>query len=339
MRFIKDSFTRKKVLHRKMSAIFLLGLLTLTLFSAGCQKTDMTENEPDLLLGFSQIGSESAWRIGNTNDIKEQAEKYGIGLMFDNANQKQENQIAAIRRFIAYKVDVIAFSPIVEDGWDNVLTEAKNAGIPVILVDRDISSEQEDLAACLIGADFYNEGKMAGEYLIRKADALGLKQVNIVEITGTDNSTPMRQRQAGFADAIKDDKRMNILESTDGDFLKSRGAECMRSLLEKYGDDIDVVYSHNDEMTLGALPEIEEAGYKPGSDIVIISIDGGQEAINVLKEGRINCVVECTPKLGKEVMETALKLKNGEDVDTVIHPEERIFSDEQDLTNLEPRGY
>ena len=306
---------------------------------SACRKNNTKQEEQDLLLGFSQIGSESAWRIGNTNDIEKQAEKYGVGLMFENANQKQENQIDAIRRFIAYKVDIIAFSPIVEEGWDNVLTEAKEAGIPVILVDRDISSDKEGLTTCLIGADFYKEGVMAGEYLIRKADALGLDTVNIVEITGTDNSTPMRQRQAGFADAIASDSRMHVLESIDGDFLKSRGAECMRSLLEKYGDQIDVVYSHNDEMTLGAIPEIEKAGFVPGEDMIIISVDGGQDAIDVLKQGKINCVVECTPKLGKEVMETAIKLKNGETVDKVIHPEERIFSDEQDLSNLEPRGY
>lgn len=319
--------------------ITLVSCFSLVFSSFACNKNTESTDEPTLLLGFSQIGSESAWRIGNTKDIEDAAEKYGVSLMFEDANQKQENQIAAIRRFIAYKVDVIAFSPIVEEGWDNVLTEAKDAGIPVILVDRDINSEKKDLTACLIGADFYNEGVMAGEYLIRKADALGLDSVNIVEITGTDNSTPMRQRQAGFADAIAGDERMHILESVDGDFLKSRGAECMRYLLGKYGDRIDVVYSHNDEMTLGALPEIEKAGYVPGQDMVIISIDGGQDAINVLKEGKINCVVECTPKLGKEVMETALKLKNGETVDPVIHPEERIFSDEQDLSQIEPRGY
>ena len=324
----------------KSKAWILLAAITcLTLGLLACRKNNTKQEEQDLLLGFSQIGSESAWRIGNTNDIEKQAEKYGVGLMFENANQKQENQIDAIRRFIAYKVDVIAFSPIVEEGWDNVLTEAKEAGIPVILVDRDISSDKEGLTTCLIGADFYKEGVMAGEYLIRKADALGLDTVNIVEITGTDNSTPMRQRQAGFADAIASDSRMHVLESIDGDFLKSRGAECMKSLLEKYGDQIDVVYSHNDEMTLGAIPEIEKAGFVPGKDMIIISVDGGQDAIDVLKQGKINCVVECTPKLGKEVMETAIKLKNGETVDKVIHPEERIFSDEQDLSNLEPRGY
>lgn len=319
---------------RKIISVLLLGAMLV-----GCGQNAEQSRQPRLLMGVSQIGSESAWRIGNTRDIEEEAKKSDISLMLENANQKQENQIAAIRRFIAYKVDVIAFSPIVEDGWDNVLMEAKSAGIPVILVDRDISTNQQGLTDCVIGADFYKEGVMAAEYLIRKADTLHMEQVNIVEITGTENSTPMRERQAGFMDTIASDKRMNVLQSIDGDFLTSRGAECMRSLLDTYGDRIDALYSHNDEMTLGALPEIEKAGFKPGEDIIIMSIDGGQEAINVLKEGKINCVVECTPKLGKQLMETALKLKAGESVDAEIHPDEQVFTDEQDLSDLAPRGY
>ena len=319
--------------------LFIVSILTIASALSACGEKEDRQREPDLLLGFSQVGSESAWRVGNTNDIMKKAEEYKISLMFEDAKQKQENQIAAIRRFIAYKVDVIAFSPIVEDGWDNVLLEAKNAGIPVILVDRDIHTEEEGLTTCLIGADFYQEGVKAGEYLIRKADSLGLDRVNIVEITGTVNSTPMRQRQAGFADAIAGDERMHVLESIDGDFIKSRGAECMKMFLEEYGDEIDVVYSHNDEMTLGAIPVIEEAGLVPGKDIVVISIDGGQDAIDVLKQGKINCIVECTPRLGKEVMETVIRLKNGETVEKTIHPDEAVFSDEQDLTKLGPRGY
>ena len=322
--------------HRQR--LLLILCIVITAIAAGCGKHE-DGSDSRLVLGFSQIGSESAWRIGNTKDIEEQAAEYGIGLMLENANQKQENQIAAIRRFIAYQVDVIAFSPVVEEGWDNVLKEAKDAGIPVILVDRTVNTKEEGLATCLIGADFYREGVMAAEYLIRKADKLGLTQVNIVEIAGTENSTPMRKRQEGFMDTIANDPRMNVLESVDGDFLKSRGAECMKYFLEKYGDTIDVVYSHNDEMTIGAIPEIEKAGLKPGSDMIIISIDGGQEAIDVLKEGKINCIVECTPKLGKELMETALKLKNGESVEAEIHPVEQVFSDESDVSQIAPRGY
>lgn len=326
-------------LKRILGAGALFTVLTLTTLCSGCASKEEPSKGQQLLLGFSQLGTESAWRSGNTEDIEKKAELNGVSLMLENANRKQENQIAAIRRFIAYQVDVIAFSPIVEEGWDNVLIEAKEAGIPVILVDRDITTEDDSLISCHIGADFYNEGVMAAEYLIRKADSLGMESVRIVEITGTEDSTPMRQRQAGFMDTIHGDPRMKVLESINGDFLKSRGAECMRYLLEKYGDDIDAVYSHNDEMTLGALPKIEDAGFAPGEDMIIISIDGGQEAINVLKEGKINCVVECTPMLGQELMDTAKKLKAGEPVDAVIHPQEQFFSDEQDLSDIAPRGY
>ena len=296
-------------------------------------------SEPSLVLGFSQLGSESSFRIGNTRDIEEKAPQYGISLMMDNANQKQENQINAIRRFIAYRVDVIAFSPIVEEGWDNVLQEARQAGIPVILVDRTIQTEDSSLYVSQIGADFYQEGVLAAQYLIRKADALGMKTLRIAEITGTENSTPMKQRHDGFWDTVAGDPRMVLLESVNGDFLRSRGAECMRSLLEAYGDRIDVVFSHNDEMTMGALPEIEQAGYTPGKDLILISIDGGQEAIDLLKEGKINCIVECTPMLGSLLMETAKAVKEGKTVERVIHPVERVFSDGDDLRDLPPRGY
>ena len=322
----------------KRWAAGLLALM-LTLGLSGCARKREAAEEPKLLLGFSQLGSESAFRIGETKNTEEKAAEYGISLMMENANQKQENQIAAIRSFIAYRVDVIAFSPIVEESWDNVLTEAKSAGIPVVLVDRAIQTSDESLYASMIGSDFYQEGVMAAEYLIRKADQMKKDEIRIVEIRGTENSTPMKQRHAGFLDTIAGDSRMRLLDSVDGDFLRSRGAECMRELLAKYGDQIDVVFSHNDEMTIGALPEIEAAGFEPGKDVVLISIDGGQEAINILKAGKINCIVECTPLLGDILMETALKLKAGERVERVIHPTERVFSDEEDLSRLEPRGY
>ena len=316
----------------------LIALLLCCAMLCGCQEKPKAE-EPNLVLGFSQLGSESSFRIGNTKDIEDKAKEYGVSLMMDNANQKQENQINAIRRFIAYRVDVIAFSPIVEEGWDNVLTEAKQAGIPVILVDRTVKTADDSLYISQIGADFYREGVMAAEYLKKKADELGKDKLRIVEITGTENSTPMKQRHEGFWDTVAGDSRMELLESVNGDFLRSRGAECIRYLLEKYGNQIDVIFSHNDEMTLGALPEIERTGYTPGKDMILISIDGGQEAIDLLKEGKINCIVECTPMLGSLLMETAQAVKEGKSVDRVIHPVERAFSSDEDLSALPPRGY
>lgn len=293
-----------------------------------------------LVVGFSQLGSESGWRIGNTASMERAAKRWGFGLMLENANQRQDKQIAAIRSFIAYQVDVIVFSPIVETGWENVLNEARSAGIPVILMDRMVAVSDDDLYTAYIGADFLAEGRRAGEYLLRKADAMGADRLRVVEITGTEDSTPMRDRQQGFREAVAGDGRVEILESVSGDFLRSKGEECMRYLLERYGaDGIDVVYSHNDEMTLGALKVLEAAGVAPGKDIVLISVDGQQEAMDALRQGRINCIAECTPNLGEDVMAMVDALSKGRQIPKRNHPEETVFTEFDDLSNIAPRGY
>ena len=319
----------------------LCAIMLALLMLAGCRSPKRQEDERRaVVVGFSQLGSESAWRIGNTRSIEKAAAAHGYGLMLDNANQKQEKQISAIRSFIAYQVDVIVFSPIVETGWENVLTEARNAGIPVILMDRMIDAADTSLYTAYIGADFLAEGRRAGEYLIQKADALQAEHLKVVEISGTIDSTPMRERQQGFMSAIDGDARFEVLESVSGDFLRSKGAECMRWLLDKYGaDGIDVLYSHNDSMTLGALEVLEAAGISPGRDIIIISVDGEQAAVDALREGRVNCIVECTPDLGEPVMSMVGALTRGETIPKTMHPQETAFTDFNDLSGLAPRGY
>ncbi len=316
-------------------------LLSLCLALTACQSTaPAASSPPAVVVGFSQLGSESGWRIGNTASMEQAAKRWGFGLMLDNANQRQDKQIAAIRSFISYQVDVIVFSPIVETGWDNVLREARQAGIPVILTDRMVDVADDTLYTAYIGADFLAEGRRAGEFLIKKADALGAEHLNIVEITGTEDSTPMRDRQAGFLQAIAGDGRFTVLESITGDFLRSKGRECMRSLLDRYGAaGIDVVYSHNDAMTLGALDVLDEAGIVPGRDIVLISVDGEQAAVDELVKGRINCIVECTPHLGDDVMAQVDALTKGRTIPKTIHPEETVFTEFDDLTGIGPRGY
>ena len=291
-----------------------LGLILILLLGlSGCAgKQEPAADNASIVVGFSQLGSESSWRIANTVSMEQAAKEAGFSLMMENANQKQEKQIDAIRSFIAYRVDVIVFSPIVETGWSNVLSEAKQAGIPVILVDRMIETEEEDLYTAYVGADFYAEGVRAGEYLKRKADAEGLDRVRVAEICGTPDSTPMRDRQRGFLDALAGDGRFEIVESLNGDFLRSKGEECMNQLLEKYGaGGIDVVYSHNDSMTLGALDVLEKNGIAPGKDLILITVDGEKEAVEALKAGKINCVVQCTPDLGGDVMRLVSDLKAG----------------------------
>lgn len=313
--------------------------IALCLFSGCNNENAAEESTSDMLLGFSQLGSESSWRIGNTASIESAAKRHNISLMLENANQKQENQINSIRSFIAYQVDVIAFCPIVEDGWDNVLTEAKNAGIPVILVDRLINTSDDSLYVAYVGADFYQEGVNAAEFLVRKARDLGKEHLRIVEIEGTVDATPTLQRSEGFHDIIDHDETFEMLETISGDFLRSKGEECMKYLLEKYGDTIDVMYSHNDGMTLGAIDAMEAAGVIPGKDIIIITVDGEQATIDLLIEDKINCVVECTPMLGDIVMELTKSLMAGQSVTRITHPQEETFSEYDDLTQLPPRGY
>ena len=325
-------------MKRKMAFFAaLLGMLLLT----GCAgKQDPVRNTESIVVGFSQLGAESSWRIANTASMEQAAKDYGYGLMMENANQKQEKQIDAIRSFIAYRVDVIVFSPIVESGWDNVLREAKQAEIPVILMDRMIETEDESLYTAYVGADFYAEGRRAGDYLIRKADALGAEHLRIAEISGTLESTPMRDRQRGFMDVIGKDPRFEVVESICGDFLRSKGEECMRALLEKYGaDGINVIYSHNDSMGLGVLDVLEKSGLQPGKDMILITVDGEKEAVDALKAGKINCVVQCTPNLGASVMSLVGDLKVGKEVPKVYHPEEGLFCDLDDLTDPAVEGF
>lgn len=324
---------------RKGIALGLVLLLLLAL--SGCAGKQETGGDKDsVVVGFSQLGSESSWRIANTVSMEEAAKEAGYGLMMENANQKQEKQIDAIRSFIAYQVDVIVFSPIVETGWDNVLTEAKQAKIPVILMDRMIETQDDSLYTAYVGADFYAEGRRAGEYLVKKADALGAEKLRIAEICGTTDSTPMRDRHRGFMDVIAQDERFTVIDSVDGDFLRSKGEECMRDLLQKYGaDGIDVIFAHNDAMMLGALDVLERSDDPAVKNMIRITVDGEKDAVDALKAGRINCVVQCTPHLGPSVMKLVSDVEAGKDIPKVYHPDEGAFSDFDDLTDPLVEGF
>lgn len=324
-----------------MKRILMLVLcLCLLLTGCGAKQAEMERaEEPSLLLGFSQLGWESAWRLANTESIKSAAEKAGVSLMYENAEQKQEKQIKAIREFIAYQVDVIAFAPIVETGWDNVLQEAKDAGIPVLTTDRMIQTEDDSLWAGYVGSDFYQEGVSAGEFLLEKVRRENLGELNIVELSGTLGSSPMLQRAQGFRDVIAANPNLHVIDSMSGDFFRPKGRECMQVLLDKY-EKIDVLYSHNDAMALGAIEVMEEAGLVPGKDVIIISVDGEQAAVDLLKEGKINCVVECKPDIGEMIMDLARQLAAGEKIPRETYSEEQVFTEfDENLDAIEPRGY
>ena len=307
---------------------------------AGCGSGRRVEPDASpIVLGYSQLGDESTWRTQNSHSLMDAAKKAGIKIMFDDAMQKPENQIKAMRSFIAYKVDVIAFSPLVEKGWDTVLGEAKAAGIPVIIVDRMIDTADDSLYACALCSDFDTEGRRAGEFLVKKYHGSN-QPVNIVELGGTADSTPAIGRYQGFRDVISSDPKFKVIFSEDGDFMLSKGREIMQKVLTLYNPkDIDVLYSHNDDMTFGAIEVMQEAGIRPGKDIVIISVDATQRIINYLKGGFVNCAIECNPNSGPQVMKIAKDIVAGKEVQKHIFINETVFDEYTDFSKIADRGY
>jgi simple sugar transport system substrate-binding protein len=294
-------------------------------------------------LGFSQIGAESEWRTANTTSVQTAAKEAGIDLRFSDAQQKQENQIKALRSFIAQRVDVIAFSPVVETGWETVLREAKAAQIPVILTDRAVDVSDETLYLSLIGSDFVEEGRKAGRWLTEYyatgagKDAQG--DINIVELQGTVGSAPANDRKKGFAEIIGTNPRFKVIRSQTGDFTRAKGKEVMEAFLKAEGKNIKVLFAHNDDMAIGAIQAIEEAGLAPGKDIIIVSIDGVKGAFEAMIAGKLNVTVECSPLLGPQLMEAVKKVAAGEKIERRIVTEESVFPMETAAEVLPTRKY
>jgi galactofuranose transport system substrate-binding protein len=292
------------------------------------------KNYEDLIVGYAQLGAESDWRVANTISIKETAEQLGVELRFLDAQQKQENQIQAIRKFIVQRVDVIGISPIVETGWNEVFQEAKNAGIPIILVDRR-ADVPDRFYVSYLGSDFLEEGRNAARSMAEVVNG----RANIVELFGTIGSAPANDRYAGFREILQKYPQMQIIDSQSADFTRARGREVMTAFLEKHGSTITAVYAHNDDMALGAIEAIEEYGLKPGTDIKIVSIDASRGAFEAMIAGKLNATIECNPLLGPQFFELALKVVNGKTVPKWVPSIESIFFPEDASTTLPTRKY
>ena len=274
-----------------------------------------------LVVGFSQIGAESAWRTAETESIRAEGAKRGIDLRFSDAQQKQENQIKALRAFLAQGVDAIILAPVVETGWEPVLREIKRAKIPVVLVDRGIKVSDETLYTTLIASDFVQEGRLAAEWLVKKLNG----KANIVELQGTPGAAPAIDRKKGFEEGIAKHPGMKIIKSQSGDFTRSKGKEVMEAFLKAEGKNIQAVYAHNDDMVLGAIQAIEEAGFKPGTDIILISIDGVKGAFDAMVAGKLNCTVECNPLLGPAAFDAIEAIRAGKPVARKTIVKDEVF--------------
>jgi ABC-type sugar transport system substrate-binding protein len=331
------------VVKKTLIAATAISLSAMALSACGSDSDDSASDSggDKITMGFAQVGAESGWRTANTKSIQDSAKEAGIELKFNDAQGKQENQIQAIRSYIQQKVDVIAFSPVVETGWDAVLQEAKAAGIPVILTDRAVDSEDTSLYKTFLGSDFVVEGEKAGQWLVDNAadsDVNGDGTINVVQLEGTTGAAPAIDRAEGFADTIAADPTIEVTASQTGDFTRDGGKQVMESFLQS-DDSIDVVYAHNDDMGLGAIEAIEAAGLEPGKDIKIITVDAVHDGMVALSEGKINFIVECSPLLGPQLMDLAQKVLAGEEVEPRIVTEETTFTQEQAVEALPDRQY
>lgn len=335
-----------------MKKIRIIYILIIAFWLSACGKqfgekesnyVDNPRNEDLIVVGISQIGSESVWRTANTNSIQKVFTKSnGYFLLFDNARQKQANQIKAIRSFISQQVDYIVFSPITENGWDVVLQEAKDAGIPVILMDRQVNVNDESLYTTWVGSNFEEEGRKAGKWLDSYLNIIGKNEerINIVVLQGTEGATSVIGRTDGFNQEAARHSNWVILEQVNGDYTTSKGKEVMNNLLKEYKD-IDVVISQNDDMTFGAIEAINEAGEKTGvdGDIILISFDAVKTALEMVNEGIINLDIECNPEQGEYIEKVIYALRNNEKIDKAYYVPEKEFTIDNVGELLDTRTY
>ena len=295
------------------------------------------------VVGFSQIGSESEWRTADTISVQNAfLEDPSFTLIYSDAQQRQENQIKAVRSFIARKVDCILFTALVETGYGPVLQEAKRAGIPVVMIDRDVAKEDRGLRLTIMGSDFIKEGEKAGtwlaDYLKKKGLDDGSKTINIVELQGTTGSAPAIERKTGFANIMAKHPNWKITRSQTGNFTSSEGKQVMEAFL-KADKNIQVLYAHNDQMALGAIQAIKEAGLKPGKDIIIVGVDAVKGAFEAMVAGEMNASIECSPLLGPQALQAVRDLRDGKKLPARIYTIEGIFDETNAAEALPTRQY
>lgn len=319
-------------------------ILALVVVAAVAISTAAFAQQPkNWVVGFSQIGSESEWRTADTISVQNSfLDDPTFTLIYSDAQQRQENQIKALRSFIARRVDAILFTALVETGYGPVLQEAKRAGIPVVMIDRDVAKQDQSLRLTIMGSDFVKEGEKAGtwlaDYLKKQGLDDGRKQINIVELQGTTGSAPAIERYQGFRNIMGSHANWKITRTQTGNFTSSEGKAVMEAFL-KADKNIQVLYAHNDQMALGAIQAIKEAGMRPGKDIIIVSIDGVKGAFEAMVRGELNCSVECSPLLGPQAVQAMRDLRDGRTLPARIYTIEGIFDQTSAAAALPTRQY
>ena len=319
-------------MKRRILIGMLAGLATAALAVPVVAQLPKVEKKDTYKVGFAQTESNNPWRIAETESMKAEAQKRGWQLVYTDAAGSAAKQVADVNSMIAQGVDAIFLAPREEKPLIPAIMNAKKAGIPVILLDRNVDQSLakagEDYVT-FIGSDFIEEGRRAGEWLTKTMNG----QAKIIELQGTVGSSPANDRRDGFANYIKDHSGMQIVASQSGDFARDKGRQVAETLLQAHPD-ANAIYAHNDEMAIGAIAAIEAAGKTPGKDIIIVSIDGTRDALQAIIDGKMGATVECSPFFGPAAFDTLVKLANGEEIPPKIINEDRFFDASNAKDNL-----
>lgn len=312
---------------KRATVLTALSLATLgagTLVLAQGMMTPKLAKKATYRVGFAQTESNNPWRLAQTKSMQDEAKRLGYTLVYTDAAGSAAKQVSDVRSMIAQKVDAIFLAPREEKPLAAAVIEARKAGIPVILLDRNVDQAMakpgQDYVT-FIGSDFIKEGNRVGNWLVKQTGG----KANIIELEGTTGSSPANDRKKGFNDVIARNSGMKILASQTGDFARDKGRQVMETLLQAHPD-VNVVYAHNDEMALGAVAALQAAGKKPGKDVLVVSIDGEREAVQAIVDGKINYIVECNPKFGPKAFETLKRYAAGEKLGAKLINPDREFS-------------
>jgi ABC-type sugar transport system substrate-binding protein len=311
----------KSTLDRRRTLLLLLCVVSLSL--AGCRKEGGAGKEGKLRVGFSQMEHNGPWRIAETKSMRDEAAKRAdrYELIVTDARGDLANQVANVEDLIAQRVDAIFLAPQQEKGFEGALQAAKDAGIPVFLLDREVQGTAGQDFVTFIGSNFVEEGKRAGEWLVKQTGG----KAGIIELLGTAGSSVARDRHDGFAAAIKSSPEMKILASQNGNFTRAEGQKVMENLIQAHGREITAVYAHNDEMALGAIQALKAAGFQPGKEVLIVSVDGQKSALEAIIRGEMNVTVECNPRFGPIAFDTLEKFLKGEKIPPKIFVPDKFF--------------
>jgi ABC-type sugar transport system substrate-binding protein len=318
---------KSSIKHRKLIAVALIAVMALFILSAAsCAKKSANGGAGaggKIVVGFSQMENNGPWRIAETNSMKEEARKRGdkFELVVTDAQGQTSKQVADVEDLIARRVKAIFLAPREFEGLAPAIQAAKQAGIPVFLIDREAAGKAGEDYVTFIGSNFVEEGQRAGEWLVKQTNG----KAGIVELTGTAGSSVANDRSQGFKDAIKDKPEMKIIASQTGDFTRATAQKVMENIIQSKGKEITVVYAHNDEMALGAIQALKDANMNPGKDVIVVSVDGEKAALQSIGQGTMNVSVECNPRFGPIAFDTLEKHLNGEKVPTKIIVPDRFF--------------